>query len=106
MYYLEGFECTIRFEKQVINCNWVALGGPYQLEYEVIQMFLKLAAECLQFRYGIIELDVPESKKSNQYLLFKNLEVTLILRKLKQGNLVTFSIFKIYTDFLVNLLKL
>lgn len=81
------------------------LGGPYQLEYEVIQMFLKLDAKCLQFRYGIIELDGPESKKSNQYLLFKNLEVTLILRKLKQTNLVT-CIFKIYTYFLVNLLKL
>ena len=37
-------------------------------------MLLKLDAESLQCAHGtIIELDVPESKKGNQYLLLRNL---------------------------------
>ena len=51
----------------------MALRNSYQLESEVIQMLLKLDSESLQFTYAIIELDVPESKKGNQHLLFKNL---------------------------------
>ena len=39
----------------------------------MMQMLLKLDDESLQCAYGIIELDVPESKKDNLHLLFKNL---------------------------------
>ena len=49
----------------------MALGGPYQLEFEVMQMFFKLDTEYLQCIDGIIELDVPESKKGNHYLFKK-----------------------------------
>ena len=54
----------------------MALGGAadnYQLESEVTKLLLKLDAESLQCAYGIIKLDVPESKKGNQHLLFKYL---------------------------------
>ena len=47
--------------------------NPYQLESEVMEMLLKLDVESLMCGYGIIKLDVPESKKGNQHLLFKNL---------------------------------
>ena len=47
--------------------------NPYQLESEVMEMLLKLDAESLMCGYGIIKLDVPESMKGNQHLLFKNL---------------------------------
>ena len=50
----------------------MTLRNPYQLESEVMQMLLKLDAGSLQCAYGIIELDVPESKKGNQHLVFKN----------------------------------
>ena len=75
----EGLEYTIRSEKQVTNCDYCRLGGikPWfldiQLECEVMQMLLKLDAEHLQCAYGIIELDVPKSKKGNQHLLLKSL---------------------------------
>lgn len=45
----------------------------HKIESEVTRMLTKLDAESLQCAYGILELDVPESKKGNQYLLFKNL---------------------------------
>ena len=51
----------------------MALGNPYQLEYKVMHMLLELDAGGLQCAHGIIKLDVPESKKGNQHLLFKNL---------------------------------
>ena len=51
----------------------MALGNPHQVESEVMHMLLKLDAESLQCAYGIIKLEVPESKKGNQHLLFKNL---------------------------------
>ena len=51
----------------------MALGNPHQVESEVMHMLLKLDAESLQCAYGIIELEVPVSKKGNQHLLFKNL---------------------------------
>ena len=47
--------------------------NPHQVEPEVMHMLLKLDAERLLCAYEIIELEVPESKKSNQHLLFKNL---------------------------------
>ena len=47
--------------------------NPYQLESEVMEMLLKLDAESLMCGYGIIKLDLPESMKGNQHLLFKNL---------------------------------
>ena len=50
----------------------MALGNPSKLETEVMQMLWKLDAESLQCPYGIIELDIPESKKGNQHLLLKN----------------------------------
>ena len=51
----------------------MALGNPHQVESEVMHMLLKLDAESLLCAYGIIELEVPESKKGSQHLLFKNL---------------------------------
>lgn len=45
----------------------------HKIESEVTKMLTYLDAESLQCAYGIIELDVPESKRGNQYLLFKNL---------------------------------
>ena len=51
----------------------MALGNPYELEYEVMHMLLELNAGSLQCAHGIIELDAPESKKGNQHLLFRNL---------------------------------
>ena len=48
----------------------MALGNPHQVESEVMHMLFKLDAESLQFAYGIIELEVPGSKKGNQHLLF------------------------------------
>ena len=51
----------------------MALKNLYQLESEMMQMLLKLDDESLQCAYGIIELDVPESKKDNLHLLFRNL---------------------------------
>ena len=51
----------------------MALGNPYELEYEVMHMLLELDAGSLQCTHGIIELDAPESKKGNQHLLFRNL---------------------------------
>ena len=51
----------------------MALGNPHQVESEVMHIILKLDAESLQCPYGIIELEVPESKRGNQHLFFKNL---------------------------------
>ena len=51
----------------------MGLENPHQVECEVIHMLLKLEYESLQCAYGIIQLQVPESKKGNQHLLFKNL---------------------------------
>ena len=51
----------------------MVLGDPYQLEFVLMQMLLKLNAESLQCAYGRIKMDVPRSKKGNQHLLFKNL---------------------------------
>ena len=51
----------------------MALGSPSQLKTEVMQMLWKLDTESLQCACGIIELDVPESKKGNQHLLLENL---------------------------------
>ena len=45
----------------------------HQIESEVTKMLTYLDAESLQCAYGILELDVPESKRGNKYLLFKNL---------------------------------
>ena len=45
----------------------------HKIESEVTKMLTYLDAESLQCAYGIIELDVPESKRGNKYLLFKNL---------------------------------
>ena len=56
----------------------MALGNPHQVESEVMDMLFKLDAESLQCAYGIIELEVPENKKGNQQLLFKNLVRHLI----------------------------
>ena len=39
----------------------------------MIHMLLKLDAESFQCAHGMIKLDVPESKKGNQYLLLINL---------------------------------
>ena len=51
----------------------MALGNPYELEYEVMHMLLELDAGSLLCAHGIIKLDVLESKKGNQHLLFRNL---------------------------------
>ena len=51
----------------------MSFGNPYELEYEVMHMLLELDTGSLQCAHGIIELDVPESKKGNQDLLFRNL---------------------------------
>ena len=51
----------------------IALGDPYQLEFEVTKMLLKLDAENFQCAFGIIELDVPENKNGNQHFVVKNL---------------------------------
>ena len=51
----------------------MALGNPYELEYEAVHMLLELDAGCLQYAHGIIELDVPESKKGYQHPFFRNL---------------------------------
>ena len=48
-------------------------GNPCELEYEVMHMLLELGTGSLQCAHGIIELDVPESKKGNHHLLFRNL---------------------------------
>ena len=77
----ERLEDTIRSEKEVINCNYCRLGGikPWLLKIHPnwklkwCKLLWKLDAESLQCAYGIIELDVPESKKVNQHLLLKNL---------------------------------
>ena len=45
----------------------------HKIESEVTKMLTYLDAESLQCAYGIIELDVPESKRGNKYLLFKYL---------------------------------
>ena len=44
-----------------------------KIESEVTKMLTYLDAESLQCAYGIIELDVPESKRGNKYRLFKYL---------------------------------
>ena len=51
----------------------MAHANPCKLEYEVMHVLLKLDAESLQCALGIVELDVPESKKGNQHLLLRNL---------------------------------
>ena len=51
----------------------MALGNPYELEYEAMHMLLELDAGSLQCAHGIIELDVPGSNKGNQHLPFGNL---------------------------------
>ena len=38
-----------------------------------MQMLSKLGAESLQYIYGMIQLDVPESKNDNRHLLLGNL---------------------------------
>ena len=49
----------------------MALGNPYELEYEAMLILLELDAGSLQCAHGIIELDVPESKKGNQHLFLE-----------------------------------
>ena len=51
----------------------MSFGNPYELEYEVMHMLLELDTGSLQCAHGIIKLDVLESKKGNQDLLFRNL---------------------------------
>ena len=48
----------------------MALGNPYKLESEVMKMLMGQDVESLQCAYGIIELDVPESKKGNPTFSF------------------------------------
>ena len=43
----------------------MAVGNPYELEYEVMHMLLEMDAGSLQCAHGIIKLDVLESKKGN-----------------------------------------
>ena len=68
----EWLECTIRSEKQVMNCNWVKLNhGSWRsipIGSEVMEMILNMDAKMLQCAYGIMELDIAESKKSYQEL--------------------------------------
>ena len=51
----------------------MALGNPYELESEVVKMLIRWDVVSLQCAYGIIKLDVPESKKGKQHFLFYNL---------------------------------
>ena len=51
----------------------MAVGNSYKLKYEVMHILLELDAGSLQCAHGIIELNVSESKKGNQHLLFRNL---------------------------------
>ena len=85
----------------------MALGNSSKLETEVMQMLWKLDAESLQSAYGIMVLDVPESKKGNQHLLLKNSVRHLNSEEVEareDGGLHFF--FKKYMDFLVNILRL
>ena len=45
----------------------------HKIESEVTKMLTYLDAESLQCAYGIVQLDVSESKRGNNYLLFKYL---------------------------------
>ena len=47
----------------------MALGNPYELGSEVIKMLIGRDPESLQCAYGIMKLNVPESKKGSQHFL-------------------------------------
>ena len=55
-----------------MNCNWVKLNhGSWRsipTGSEVMQMILNMDAKMLQCAFGIMELDIAESKKSYQEL--------------------------------------
>ena len=81
----------------------MALGNPYELESEVVKMLIRRDVVSLQCAYGIIKLDVPESKKGKQHFLFYNL--ISVQRKVKPKKMVAFKFLKNFTDSLVNISK-
>ena len=78
----------------------MSFGNPYELEYEVMHMLLELDTGSLQCAHGIIELDVPESKKGNQDLLFRNLVRHLYLEEVEAREDGGFHLLQKLHDFL------
>ena len=78
----------------------MALGNPCELESEVIKIFIGRDAESLEHAYGIIELNVPESKKGNRHFLFCN-----FVKKWKPEKMVAFKLLKRLYGFLSKLFK-
>ena len=78
----------------------MALGNPNKLESEVIKIFIGRDAESLEHAYGIIELNVLESKNSNRHFLFCN-----FVKKWKPEKMVAFKLLKRLYGFLSKLFK-